>query len=48
MAAVIAKLDWIISCITASRTPTQDDGHVSILNSSVMALDWLAEHASHR
>jgi len=24
------------------------DGYVSILNSSVIALDWLREHAGHR
>lgn len=35
-------------CRTAELWLRPDDGHVSILNSSVMALDWLREHASHR
>ena len=35
-------------CRTAELWLRPDDGHVSILNSSVMALDWLCERASHR
>lgn len=40
---------WLAQhCRTAELWLRPDDGHVSILNSSVMALDWLREHASHR
>jgi pimeloyl-ACP methyl ester carboxylesterase len=40
---------WLAQrCRTAELWLRPDDGHVSILNSSVMALDWLCEHASHR
>jgi pimeloyl-ACP methyl ester carboxylesterase len=40
---------WLAQrCPTAELWLRPDDGHVSILNSSVMALDWLREHASHR
>jgi pimeloyl-ACP methyl ester carboxylesterase len=40
---------WLAQrCHTAELWLRPDDGHVSILNSSVMALDWLREHASHR
>jgi pimeloyl-ACP methyl ester carboxylesterase len=35
-------------CRTAELWLRPDDGHVSILNSSVKALDWLRHHASHR
>lgn len=35
-------------CRTAELWLRQDDGHVSILDSSVMALDWLREHVGHR
>jgi len=35
-------------CRTAELWLRPDDGHVSILNSSVMALDWLREHAGNR
>jgi len=39
---------WLAQrCRTAELWLRPDDGH-SILNSSVMALDWLREHASHR
>jgi pimeloyl-ACP methyl ester carboxylesterase len=34
-------------CRTAELWLRSDDGHVSILSSSVMALDWLREHATH-
>jgi pimeloyl-ACP methyl ester carboxylesterase len=37
---------WLAQrCRTAELWLRPDDGHVSILNSSVMALDWLREHA---
>lgn len=40
---------WLAQrCRAAELWLRPDDGHVSILNSSVMALDWLREHASHR
>ena len=40
---------WLAQrCPTAELWLRPDDGHVSILNSSVMALDWLREHAGHR
>jgi pimeloyl-ACP methyl ester carboxylesterase len=40
---------WLAQrCRTAELWLRPGDGHVSILNSSVMALDWLREHASHR
>jgi pimeloyl-ACP methyl ester carboxylesterase len=40
---------WLARCCrTAELWLRPDDGHVSILNSSVMALDWLREHAIHR
>ena len=40
---------WLAQrCRTAELWLRPDDGHVSILNSSVMALDWLCERASHR
>jgi pimeloyl-ACP methyl ester carboxylesterase len=40
---------WLAQrCRTAELWLRPDDGHVSILNSSVMALDWLREHARHR
>lgn len=40
---------WLAQrCRTAELWLRPDDGHVSILNSSVMALDWLREHASRR
>jgi pimeloyl-ACP methyl ester carboxylesterase len=40
---------WLAQrCRTAELWMRPDDGHVSILNSSVTALDWLREHASHR
>jgi pimeloyl-ACP methyl ester carboxylesterase len=40
---------WLTQrCRTAELWLRPDDGHVSILNSSVIALDWLREHASHR
>jgi pimeloyl-ACP methyl ester carboxylesterase len=40
---------WLAQrCRTAELWLRPDDGHVSILNSSVMALDWLRERASHR
>ena len=40
---------WVAQrCRTAELWLRPDDGHVSILNSSVMALDWLRQHASHR
>ena len=40
---------WLAQrCRTAELWLRPDDGHVSILNSTVMALDWLHEHASHR
>jgi pimeloyl-ACP methyl ester carboxylesterase len=40
---------WLAQrCRTAELWTRPDDGHVSILNSSVMALDWLRQHASHR
>ena len=35
-------------CRTEELWLRPGDGHVSILNSSVMALDWLCEHANHR
>jgi pimeloyl-ACP methyl ester carboxylesterase len=35
-------------CRTAELWLRPDDGHVSIHNSSVLALDWLREHARHR
>jgi pimeloyl-ACP methyl ester carboxylesterase len=38
---------WLAQrCRTAELWLRPDDGHVSILSSSVMALDWLREHAS--
>ncbi len=40
---------WLAQrCRTAELWLRPDDGHVSILNSSVLALDWIREHASHR
>ena len=40
---------WLAQrCRTAELWLRPDDGHVSILNSSVTALDWLRERASHR
>jgi pimeloyl-ACP methyl ester carboxylesterase len=40
---------WLAQrCRTAELWLRPDDGHVSILSSAVMALDWLGEHASHR
>jgi pimeloyl-ACP methyl ester carboxylesterase len=40
---------WLAQrCRTAELRIRPDDGHVSILNSSVMTLDWLCEHASRR
>ena len=40
---------WLAQrCRTAELWLRPDDGHVSILNSSVLALDWLREQASHR
>ena len=40
---------WLAQrCRTAELWVRPGDGHVSILNSSVMALDWLREHATHR
>src|SRR5690348_4756666 len=40
---------WLAQrCRTAELWLRPGDGHVSILNSSVMALDWLREHASYR
>ena len=40
---------WLAQrCRTAELWLRPDDGHVSILNSSVMTLDWLREHVSHR
>ncbi len=40
---------WLAQrCRTAELWLRPDDGHVSILNSSVTALDWLREHATHR
>lgn len=40
---------WLAQrCRTAELWLRPHDGHVSILNSSVMTLDWLREHASHR
>jgi pimeloyl-ACP methyl ester carboxylesterase len=40
---------WLAQrCPTAELWLRPDDGHVSILNSSAMALDWLRELASHR
>lgn len=40
---------WLAQrCPTAELWLRPDDGHVSILSSSVAALDWLREHASHR
>jgi pimeloyl-ACP methyl ester carboxylesterase len=40
---------WLAQrCRTAELWLPPNDGHVSILNSSVMALDWLCEHASRR
>jgi pimeloyl-ACP methyl ester carboxylesterase len=40
---------WLAQhCRTAELWLRPEDGHVSILNSSVMALDWLREHATHR
>ena len=40
---------WLAQrCRTAELGLRPDDGHVSILNSSVMALDWLREHVGHR
>jgi pimeloyl-ACP methyl ester carboxylesterase len=40
---------WLAQhCRTAELWLRPDDGHVSILNFSVMALDWLREHARHR
>jgi pimeloyl-ACP methyl ester carboxylesterase len=40
---------WLAQrCRTAELWIRPDDGHVSILNSSVMTLDWLCEHASRR
>lgn len=39
---------WLAQrCRTAELWLRPDDGHVSILSSSVTALDWLREHASH-
>ena len=40
---------WLAQhCRTAELWLRPHDGYVSILNSSVMALDWLREHASNR
>ena len=40
---------WLAQrCPAAELWLRPDDGHVSILDSSVMALDWLREQASHR
>ena len=40
---------WLTQrCRTAELWLRSDDGHVSILDSSAMALDWLREHAGHR
>jgi hypothetical protein len=40
---------WLAGhCPTAELWLRPDEGHVSILNSSVMAMDWLREHAGHR
>jgi len=40
---------WLAQrCRTAELWLRPEDGHVSILNSSAMALDWLREHGSHR
>jgi pimeloyl-ACP methyl ester carboxylesterase len=40
---------WLAQrCRTAELWLRPDDGHVSILNSSVTAPDWLREHATHR
>ena len=44
-----AHATWLAQhCRTAELRLRPDDGHVSILNSSVTALDWLREHAGHR
>ena len=38
---------WLAGrCRQAELWLRQGEGHVSVLNSSVMALDWLREHAS--
>ncbi len=40
---------WLAQrCRTAELWLRSDDGHVTILDSSVMALGWLREHAGHR
>jgi len=40
---------WLAQhCSPAELWLRPDDGHISVLNSSVMALDWLREHTSHR
>jgi pimeloyl-ACP methyl ester carboxylesterase len=40
---------WLAQhCSPAELWLRPDDGHISVLNSSVMALDWLGKHTSHR